>query len=177
MRVRKATTRDAREVYRVHEASIIELGVEAYDDEQVAAWGAGRSPDDYEFDGPGAFLVAEADGRVVGFGSVTPSPGDHLDTPVDAEVTAVYVHPDHARRGVGSRLLRALETVARVWDARTLALHASLNAVEFYEQAGFEKGRETTHAFSGDADGRVVEMTKTLTTRSRTRDAPAVRNH
>ncbi|GGL52127.1 GNAT family N-acetyltransferase [Halocalculus aciditolerans] len=167
MRVRKATPRDAREVCAVHEASIAALGVDGYDDEQVAAWGADRSPDDYAFDGPDAFLVAETDGRVVGFAALSPRPGDHLDTAADAEVTGVYVHPDHARTGVGSRLLRALETVARVWDADTLALHASRNAVDFYDDAGFHRVRETTHDFSDDTDGRVVEMQKTLTRQSR----------
>lgn len=177
MRVRKATPRDADEVFSVHQAAIAELGIDSYDAEQVAAWGAGGSPADYDFDTADAFLVAEANGRVVGFGSLSPTPGDHLASPVDAEVTAVYVHPGHARTGVGSRLLRALETVARVWHADTLGLHASLNAVDFYEHAGFDRVRETTHDFSGDAHGTVVEMTKSLTTERRTASSVAGRDH
>src|SRR5687768_13809133 len=48
-------------------------------------------------------LVAEHQGKVVGFGSIVPAAG---------ELRAVYVHPAAGRSGVGSALLQELEQLA-----------------------------------------------------------------
>lgn len=157
--VREATPADAGAIFEVHRASIEVLGREGYDEAQVAAWGEGGSPDDYELDDPGLqFVVAEREGRVVGFGCLAVEPGEHLDADVDAEVTAVYVHPSAARQGVGSALLADLERRARERGSRSLGLWASLNAVPFYESRGYDRVGERTHEFSGGVEGRVVEM-------------------
>jgi GNAT superfamily N-acetyltransferase len=122
MTVREATPADADAVLAVHRASIDALGRAAYDREQVAAWRRGRSADDYALDADDRrFVVAEVasgveDARgVVGFASLAFEAGDHLDRPADAEVVAVYVHPDAARRGSAppcSRTWRRLRATA-----------------------------------------------------------------
>ena len=74
------------------------------------------------------------------------------------EVRAVYVHPDHARHGVGSALLAELEGYARGRGLDRLSLQSSLNAVGFYERAGYERVGE------GESPGglAVVGMEKVL---------------
>lgn len=162
--VRPARAADAERVCAVHGAAIRELGSQAYSPRQVAAWDHDRSPADYAVDGDVPFLVAERD-EVVGFGELQPDPGDYLRALPDdyGEVRAVYVHPDAARSGVGTRLLRALETRAREHDRAGLGLWASLNAVGFYERRGYEPVAERTHEF-GDSGvtGTVVEMRREL---------------
>lgn len=163
MDVREATPADARAVGAVHQRAIAELGARAYGEEQVAAWRGGREPADYDLDfDDRPFVVAEVDGTVVGFGSVDLDPVSAFARPVDAEVTGVYVHPDHARSGVGSALLADLESRARRWDAAAVGLQASLNAVGFYERMGYERVREHEHEFRGGATGTVVEMRRVL---------------
>lgn len=161
--VRPARPADAERVCAVHSAAIRELGTEAYSAEQVAAWDGDRSPDDYDLDPPdGTFLVAERE-SVVGFGELREQGGDDFARVPDAygEVRAVYVHPDAARDGVGSRLLRAVEVRAREADLPGLGLWASKNAVPFYEHHGYERHTVHDHEF-GDTGvfGRVFEMAK-----------------
>ena len=163
MEVREARPADAEAVFEAHHAAIERLGPQAYDDEQVAAWGEGGSPDDYGFEDPDEFyVVAELDGAVRGFGCLTLSAGEHLRADVDAEVTGVYVHPDAVREGVGTALLERLEEEARERGIESLGLWASLNAVGFYEHHGYERVAERTHEFSGGVEGTVLEMRKTL---------------
>lgn len=126
-RVREARPPDREAVRAVHGASVRELGRAAYDDEQVAAWDHDRDPDDYAVAEPGVtFVVAErlgeraveptadsdrepSDGstdELLGFAEVRPSGGEYFERVPEeyGEVRAVYVHPDTARSGVGSRL-------------------------------------------------------------------------
>lgn len=169
MEVREARPSDTEAIRSVHRESIEGLGPEAYTDEQVAAWAAGRDSADYagsiESDET-AFVVAEDGRSVVGFGSLRFDSPDADDAAVDAEVTGVYVHPSAAREGVGSKLYAELERRARARGARTLGLTASLNAVPFYESHGYERVGEYRHEFSSrestGIEGTVVEMTKDL---------------
>ncbi|MCT9095438.1 GNAT family N-acetyltransferase [Haloarchaeobius sp. HME9146] len=128
--VRPATHKDMPAVASLHAASARELGRTHYDDRQVLAWAGRKDPEKYPYDEPGEhFVVAELDGEVVGFG--------HLAVD-DGEVRAVYVKPAAARRGVGSALLAHLEGTARDAGLDGCYLWASLNAVPFYRQAGWD---------------------------------------
>lgn len=108
-----------------------------------------RSPEDYETDDDDHFTVAVRDDADVGFSHIVPDVG---------ELHAVYVHPDHARSGVGSALLAELEGYARGYGLTKLTLQSSLNAVGFYERAGYNQTNR------GESPGRVavVEMEKYL---------------
>ena len=168
MELREATPGDVEAIRTVHQAAITGLGPDAYDNQQVDAWARGIESADYaaiesvDYD----FLVAEDGDDVVGFGSVRYESPDDYEANVDAEVTAVYVNPEVARKGVGSTLLEALQARARDQGVRTLGLSSSLNAVPFYEAHGYERVRESTHEFSSEeltgVEGRVVEMVRDL---------------
>lgn len=169
MRVREAILSDIEAVRPVHCKSITELGRDEYTQEQVDAWANGCESADYSatIDSEDLlFIVAEADGDVVGFGSLQFDSPDEYEVTVDAEVTGVYVHPAVVRQGVGTHIYADLERQARERDVRTLGLSASLNAVPFYESHGYEQIREYAHEFSSHeatgVEGIVVEMKKTL---------------
>lgn len=152
MYVRPATREDRTALPTLHTASVRAFGPDGYGTEQVQEWaGAGeRSPEDYEVDAEDEqFTVAVRKGEIAGFGHVVLDAG---------EVHAVYVHPDHAGHGVGSALLAELEGYARGRELSALSLQSSLNAVGFYEQAGYERVGE------GESPGglAVVEMRKML---------------
>jgi len=153
--VRPARPADA-DAFRATLAAAIEaFGPEAYDEREVAAWLP--SDDDPVLDGieePGqVVVVAEREETVAGVG--------RLDAE-DGEVIAVYVHPDHARRGVGSTLLAHLEGHARAAGLSELTLVASLNAVDFYERTGYERVGAVSHETSGGVELDCVEMRKSL---------------
>ncbi|MFE9647633.1 GNAT family N-acetyltransferase [Streptomyces sp. NPDC006365] len=84
-------------------------------------------------------LVAEWDGEVVGWACHGPCRDSEVPTE-DAELYAIYVHPDRLSQGVGHALLR--ESKARCTDAghdRMLlwVLKENARARRFYERAGF----------------------------------------
>ncbi|WP_439025770.1 GNAT family N-acetyltransferase [Haloarchaeobius sp. DT45] len=174
MHVREATLADVPAVRGVHEAAIRELGRQTYSQEQVDAWAAGVASAEYaDIDDEDCYFVVaerENDGRddpvVVAFGSLWLTDPATDEQSVDAEVTAVYVHPAVARRGVGSQVLAALEREARARGVETLGLTASTNAVPFYEAHGYERVTERLHEFSSHlstgVEGTVVVMDKSV---------------
>lgn len=105
----------------------------------IARWSAASAPDSYlRLLAQGGGLLAREDGALRGYAI--------LDT-ASGEVEAVFVDPGQGGRGVGRRLLTGLEALA---DERALArplfLYAALNAVAFYEAAGYVRRRAAQYA-------------------------------
>jgi GNAT superfamily N-acetyltransferase len=76
-------------------------------------------------------IVAELDGRVVGFATVLPRDDG------GAELEDLFVDPAAWRRGVGARLLTEAETRAAALGAPALHVIAGGRARPFYEHCGF----------------------------------------
>lgn len=81
---------------------------------------------------------------------------------VEGAVTAVYIHPSVARKGIGSDMYAALEAHAAGEAIESLGCRVARNAVPFYEIQGYE--RVTTHGceYQDDIDITLVEMGKNL---------------
>lgn len=148
--IRLATPADGEALVEVHVASIRELGPAAYDPEQVEAWAANKRPDRYPLGDESTHAVVAESDEIVGFGWVDLEAG---------EVTAVYVHPDHARQGVGRAILEHLETAAREAGLESLGLTASVNAARFYERFGYEPVERVDH----DINGEILECVRMRT--------------
>lgn len=169
MRIREAVPADSDAVRRVHAESITELGRDGYSKEQVDAWAQGCESADYSA-AIGSeslyYIVAEDDRGVVGFGPLQHESSEGYEAAVDAEITGVYVHPEAARDGVGSKLYAELERRTRERGVGALGLSVSLNAMPFYESHGYDRVRQHVHEFSGHEstriEGIVVEMKKEL---------------
>jgi ribosomal protein S18 acetylase RimI-like enzyme len=86
-------------------------------------------------DSGGAFLLAETDGSLVGMG------GLKVDGST-GEMFRLRVHPDHQGRGVGRKLVEALEEAARERGVETLYAETARRqtaAVSFYPALGYEQ--------------------------------------
>ncbi|WP_435154364.1 GNAT family N-acetyltransferase [Haladaptatus sp. DFWS20] len=155
--IRPATEADTKAILHLHIASIRAFAPDQYRDEQVKAWATkplGSAPyRESVRNGSEDIVVAEVEGEVAGFG--------RLDIASEV-VDAVFVHPRHARNGVGLALLSNLESRAGERQIDSLSLHASLNAVPFYEQAGYERVKTIAHETTGGIELACVEMTKKL---------------
>ena len=171
VRVRQARPADANALPGVHGAAVRERGARAYDDAVLDVWGRDRDPAAYPVDEPGVvFVVAEwLDAKcpgqegVVGFAELRPAAGGFHRVPAGyGEVRAVYVHPDYADRGVGTRLLRRLERAARRHGLRGVGLQASVNAADFYERLGYDRLGEFDHEFTDGVTAPVVEFARRL---------------
>jgi len=69
-------------------------------------------------------LVAEEDGRLAGFGDMTP----------DGYLDRLYVHRDLQGRGIASAICDRLEREVR---AEVFTVHASITARPFFEKRGY----------------------------------------
>ena len=139
--LRPATIDDRHALWQVHTSAIRQTAKSHYNTMQIEAW-AGRLLPEYYAPNPDVFFVAEAEGRVVGFGEI------NLEA---AEIEAVFVAPDYAQRGIGRRLLQFLEDFAVQRGLTNLVLDASLNAVAFYEKAGYRQEKPTVQVYGKDA--------------------------
>jgi len=101
------------------------------------------------------FFVYVVDGEVVGVAALHPKPGEGLGV-----IRWVYVDPKHQRRGVGTALVRYVESVARGLGLRKLRLvthERAYWAIRFYEKLGYR-----TVAYVQRRAWRDVVMEKTI---------------
>lgn len=83
----------------------------------------------------GAFLIVYVEGKAVGCGAV------RLTDPETGELKRMYVAPAVRGRGLGRRLVSALEEEARSLGARRLILETGIRqaaAIALYRASGFE---------------------------------------
>jgi N-acetylglutamate synthase-like GNAT family acetyltransferase len=152
--IRKAEPEDKEPIWRVHVKAIRETCVSHYSQEVIRIWAGRLQPDKYEEAiRSNEFFVAEENGAVVGFGELDPAGG---------EIQGLYVSPDVRGRGVGQKLLWTLEERARAFGLGSLHLTSSLNAVSFYERAGFKSLGELTKTLSPGVERASVRMFKEL---------------
>jgi len=77
------------------------------------------------------FLVAYDDGRLVGTGAL------HFYTPTSGEVRSLAVEPGEKTRGIGRKLVEALEDEARQHDLHSLFAFTYVD--KFFMKLGFEE--------------------------------------
>jgi GNAT superfamily N-acetyltransferase len=62
-----------------------------------------------------------------------------LDPKIDAaKIRAFFIHPDFARRGIGSKILEACESAARAAGFRRFEMGATLTGVPLYLARGYQ---------------------------------------
>ena len=129
MTLRPYRPSDLREILELFYCTVHTVNAGDYTPEQLDAWANG-SPDEEAWAcslSAHTALVAEEDGRLVGFGDIDAS--GYLDR--------LYVHRDVQRRGVASALCDALEGAADV-----IVTDASVTARPFFEGRGYRVLRE-----------------------------------
>jgi len=151
--IRTAKPIDCAAILAAHTAAILELCRAEYSETQLAAWAGRLTPEGYlPAMERNVMLVAEVTGKVVGFGELSLERG---------EIVAVYVHPSHARQGIGTRLFEELQRVAAAHGVRELRLDSSLGAIRFYERLGFIAGPRSVHPLGNGVEIPCVPMTRT----------------
>jgi|SRR5690606_28279010 len=73
------------------------------------------------------FILARTNNIVAGFASLE----NH------SYIDLMYVHPDHAGKGIGTQLVSHIENVARARGVRKLAADVSITATAFFRKKGF----------------------------------------
>ena len=152
--IRHGKPEEAKAIWDVRTRAIRGSCGSHYSPEDVDVWASAPMPDDYaETIEHTDFYVAECDGTIVGFG---------LLDPAESKVEAVFVCPEYGRRGIGRRLLIAIENTALEQGLTCLRLASSLNAVSFYRSAGYEVRKQITFQHPCGFDLDCVSMEKVL---------------
>jgi len=154
MKIRRVTPKDLPEVAAVHRASILDLCAAHYSTAELSLWTGALRPDRYAAMLVGReFFVAEEDNAILGFGILDLS---------QSLINATYVSPMAVRRGVGRRLVEAMEELARQAGVSRLHLNSTLNAVPFYERLGYVRHEASYNRLSTGAELPCFVMTKGL---------------
>ncbi len=125
---RLATAADAGRLFDIRRQAITALAARKMPMADAESWTATLT-----IDGMGKKLrdleiwVAEVGGAVVGWGAIR---GDRLE--------GLYTIPEFAGRGIGTELLRMLESLVHERGIQVMRAEASLNAEEFYLRRGYE---------------------------------------
>jgi N-acetylglutamate synthase-like GNAT family acetyltransferase len=150
--IRKAQLDDCSSIADLHVAAVNGIRTTLYTPEELHAWAVPKNPERYDdIIRTKEFLIAEEDGVILGFGVLDQE---------RAEIEALYVSPEAGRRGIGLLLLRRLEERACDLGLRVLRLNASLNAVPFYEKAGFLGHERSKYRLSTGVEIACVPMSK-----------------
>ena len=151
---RTATSADISSLWDLRTRAVRETCASHYTDELLAAWVAAPMPSSMpRMVEAGWALVAEDEGGLIGYAMVDLELG---------EVDAVFVERAHQGRGVGRRLLRALEEMAGAQGFGRVFLTASLNAVPFYRSAGYEPVHDEPYSHRSGLKIPAVCMEKRL---------------
>ncbi len=86
-----------------------------------------------------------------------------LDPKTDpAKIRAFFVHPDHARQGLGKMLLTHCEQQAVAFGFTSLEMMATLPGVKLYQICGYIPTSEEELLLSNGVPLRLVRMTKKI---------------
>jgi GNAT superfamily N-acetyltransferase len=151
MRIRKATPRDIPILRELIASSVKVLQAKDYTPAQIeGALGTVLGLDTQLIE-DGTYLVAENEaGEITGCGGwsmrKTLFGSDHgpdrentfLDPLKDAaRIRAIFVHPDHARRGIGSLILQRCEEAAAEAGFRRYEMGSTLTGIPLYRLKGY----------------------------------------
>ena len=172
--LRVATLDDEPALRALIARSIRTLGADDYAPEQIEGALTGAFGIDTSLIRDGTyFVVVTRPGEIVGcggwsrrrtlFGSDARTDRDDawLDPGSDpAKIRAFFVHPDHARRGLGRWILDHSEAEAARAGFTALELMATLPGQRLYEQCGYVAGPSIRHPLPGGLFITFVPMRK-----------------
>jgi N-acetylglutamate synthase-like GNAT family acetyltransferase len=173
IQIRRATNEDIPALEHLISNSVRSLSRNYYTDQQIESALVNIFGVDTQLIVDGTYYVGEAAGQVVGcggwskrktlFGGDQTKAGEDvlLDPDVEpARIRAFFVHPDWARRGIGSRILEACEKEALKAGFNVLELVATLPGEPFYRTFGYEVEERIEIALPGEQVLPAVRMKK-----------------
>jgi putative acetyltransferase len=155
-----AQPEDAAAVLNIHCAAVHQTAAPFYPENVINRWA--RLPIDSDrikrvgrkwIENPDRrMIVAKQNHQVLGFGFMD----------MQGQVQGLYVHPEYGRRGIGTRILAALEQTARLLRISVLKVDAAINAEAFYIKQEFSVIEYATHQLSSGQEMACIKMKKNL---------------
>jgi len=157
MQIRKASKADKENIANLHIASIRQLCRNQYSREQLIAWTSVLTPSIYDHALKEKVVLVAYDSQqdLLGLGI--------LDIE-NSEISAIYINPDAAGKGIGTKLLNELEMTARNNKIFRITVHSTLNAKSFYMNHGYIAQELALHSLPNGSKLECVRMIKDLST-------------
>jgi len=154
--IRNAIQVDIEQFKVVIESSILAFCKDYYTTDQIDAL-LGQYPDAALYTkwiDDRVLIVAENENSVIGFAQYNPE---------NNSVEAIHVSPKYACNGIGSKLVKKIEEIAKSQGADKITLGASLNAVDFYAKCGYRKKEITEYKCNNGITLKTVVYEKEFT--------------
>lgn len=177
VRIRKAVPADIPRLREVIEASVRGLQAKEYSPAQREGALESVYGVDSQLIADGTYFAAEIDGQIVACGGwskrKTLYGGDQFAGREDlllnpafdaAKIRAFFVHPDYARRGIGSLILEACETAAIAGGFRRLEMGATLSGVAFYRAKGYAEIEHQNVPLANGETLPIIRMARNVST-------------
>lgn len=151
MKIRLSTNKDSAEMARLRRTTIRYVNSKDYPKDVVHNWAAKVGAKNFrESADTSKRWVAVDNEKIIGFCEHT----------FVCEISRIYVHKDHLRKGVGSQLLKVAEDSLKKLGCQEITFESSITAKDFYEKNGYKVGKKV--AYHGDNDAPVFKMSKKL---------------
>lgn len=174
-RLRQAVPTDISRLREIIEISVRGLQANDYSPRQIEGALESVYGVDTQLIEDGTYFTVEADRQIVACGGWskrnTLYGGDQyagredslLDPAHDAaKIRAFFVHPDWARRGIGSLILDACEKAALVAGFTRLEMGATLSGIAFYRARGYAELEKQSVPLSNGESLPIVRMAKAV---------------
>ena len=175
-RLRRATMADLPALGPLIAASARELSRGDYTPEQVEGALRGAFGTDTQLIRDGSYFVIEAEGRLAGCGgwsrrrtlfggdARTGRDATELDPATEAaKIRAFFIHPDFARRGLGTMMLERCEQDAMAHGFSRFELMGTLPGVRLYAARGYQPGERVEWPLGDGLAIPFVPMSKNAT--------------
>lgn len=139
--IRQANLEDLPEITSIFRDTIIHVNAKDYSEKQIRVWASGA--DDTETwtkrINTFYFIVAEINSVIVGFAYL--KNGNYFD--------GLFVHKDFQRQGIGSKLLRIIESQVMMHEFEVIKSDVSITALPFFDNKYFEVIKKQKKSFKG----------------------------
>lgn len=175
--IRKAIFEDQAEIEKLIAESVRGLSRNEYNDQQIELSIKTVFGVDTELISDGTYFVAEAeDGKIAGCGGWSKrrtlygasvfaySRDSELLNPERdaAKIRAFFIHPDFARKGIGTKILEICESEAKADGFKAAEMMATLPGVKLYAVRGYSGDEEIKVPLDETLDIVCVKMKKNL---------------
>ncbi|WP_133719124.1 GNAT family N-acetyltransferase [Methylocaldum gracile] len=156
--IEKAKREDARAAWEIRNTAILNQCAGHYSVDALKVWTGGMLTEDFIDHVEKHFYVAKYHHQVVGTGMI------NIDT---GKIDAVFVHPNHMRKGIGRGIVTFLEEIALSHGLETLNLESTLNAAAFYRACGFKGDEIATYVSPRGISLDCIPMIKDISPNNR----------
>jgi putative acetyltransferase len=149
MKIRRARDEDYAAMARLRRQTIRHVNTRDYSQEVIHSWSAKGGAQTLRASAAECrrWVALDRD-RIVGF-------AEHRLT---CELSRIYVHKDHLRKGIGSRLLAVAEVSLARQGCKEVRVESTATAKDFYRKNGYNLMAKDAH----ENGGLVYRMLKAL---------------